>query len=75
MSTFHWNAYKTLNRDRPSSEGVLQIPFWALRGYADEYKLEGDEREDFFNVIMAVDNFAVAQANEERRKSEANKPR
>ena len=70
-SGFYWRAYLDLGRDRPNGEGFATIPYRSICQYADEYELEGYDREMFKMIIMAVDNFEVNQANEKRRQEQA----
>lgn len=70
-SLFYWRAYQELGRDRPGGDGFLQIPYTSIITYADEYGLEGDDREEFKMIIMAVDLFEVNQTNEKRRQEQS----
>lgn len=46
---------------------VGKIPFTAIRAYADEYQFEGEQREDLFYFIRAIDNAVVKKLNEKAK--------
>lgn len=74
QSKFYWTAYQSLGRDRPPAfEGMSQIPYGSILSYANEYDLEGDEREDFKRIIEAIDNREVRLVNDKRRKASEKK--
>lgn len=52
-------AFYELSSDRPSGLGVGQIPFTAICQYADEYGFKGEQREDLFYFIRAIDRAIV----------------
>lgn len=52
-------AFYELSSDRPAGLGIGQIPFTAICQYADEYGFEGEQREDLFYFVRAIDKAIV----------------
>lgn len=52
---FYYVAFEDLQSCRSSAFGVGYIPWTAMRAYCDEYGVEGEDREDFYHMVRALD--------------------
>ena len=63
-SKFYWNAFQELKSDRPTGDELGRIPFSSLLAYCNEYRIDGEERENFKRIIRHIDNIEVSLTNE-----------
>lgn len=63
-SKFYWEAFQQLITERPQAMGALaQIPWSAIRSYAEFYGLEMIEAERFIKLIQTLDKREVYLVN------------
>ncbi len=66
----YFTAWLELDPDRPSGWGVGPIPWRSIGDYAKVFKIQGEQRDDFFYLVRAMDNAYVqicAGQNEHRK--------
>lgn len=51
-----YGAWVDLNTDRPMGWEARPIPWSSIKDYADAYELVGEQREDLFELIRAMDS-------------------
>jgi hypothetical protein len=51
-----YGAFLDLSYDRGSGWNIGPIPRWAIKDYADDYEIVGEQREDLFFFVRAMDN-------------------
>ena len=58
--TLYYDAFWCLTSCRVQGNGVLgEIPWTAIRSYADEYEFTGEQRETLFFVVQGLDSHYV----------------
>jgi hypothetical protein len=55
QNQFYWNAFNELSSERQIGMGLGPIPLSAIRRYAEEWELDGDEYEVFYSIIRKMD--------------------
>jgi hypothetical protein len=55
-SLLYYDAFWSLSSCRTYGQGIIgEIPWTAVRSYADEYEFGGDQRATLFHAILALD--------------------
>lgn len=60
---FHWEAFGELSTERQIGMGIGPIPWSAIKAYAEEFGIVGDEFESFLHIMRAMDSEYLSQAN------------
>lgn len=60
---FYWEAFNELSTERQIGMGVGPIPRSAIKAYADEFGIAGDDYDPFHRIIRTMDNAYLAQVN------------
>ena len=68
----YMEAFNELSTERQIGMGVGPIPRSAIRAYAQELGIVGDEFEHFHRIIRLVDNDYLQAANSSKKPDEAN---
>ena len=65
-----FGAYIDLDGDRPSGWSIRPIPWAVMRDYAECYEITGEQREDLFYFVRAMDKAYIekVEADNKRKK-------
>lgn len=63
-----FGAYGDLDGDRPSGWNVRPIPWTAMRDYCDCYEITGEQREDLFYFVRAMDRAYMKKEEQKNKK-------
>jgi hypothetical protein len=63
---FHWEAFHELSTERQIGMAMGPIPRSAIKAYADEFAMTGDEFDEFNRIIRAVDNEYMGMIHEKK---------
>lgn len=64
-----YSAWCDLDTDRPVGWNARPIPWTAMRDYADAYSITGEQREDLFYFVRAMDKAYLKYVDSKAKKS------
>jgi hypothetical protein len=67
---FHWEAFNELSSERQIGMAMGPIPRSAIRAYADEVAMTGDEFDAFNRLIRAMDNEYLSMIHKSNKPQE-----
>jgi hypothetical protein len=63
-----YGAFLDLTTDRPMGWDARPIPWTAIKDYADAYDIRGEQREDLFDLIRAMDKAYLKHLQKKAKK-------
>jgi hypothetical protein len=66
---FYYNAFQDLSSCRSVGMGLGPIPWTAMNDYCRSYGIRGEQREDFFHHVSALDDKYREYVNKEAEKN------
>jgi hypothetical protein len=64
---FYWDAFWDLGSERQIGMGVGAIPRSAIKLYADEFDITGDEYDVFYRMLRMLDNHYLSLSNSNKQ--------
>lgn len=69
---FYYNAFRHLSTCREMGMGIGRITYFMCTKYCRENDIEGDQREDFIVVILAMDETYLEYCDKQSKKKKSN---
>jgi hypothetical protein len=63
QNRFYWEAFNELSSERQIGMGMGPIPRSAIKRYAAEFAIEGEDYDVFHSIIRQMDNKYISLAN------------